>query len=160
LWNTPENYLYISPIAADLISYRSQFITKKFLSAVLGYAMEQRDRMLQQNAYKGYMGAKRKELVDKYGYDIKFAAHVIRLACLGIEAAIDGTAFSYRPKKERELILSIKAGEVSYYEVMRLINANLELFKRAKDKAMLPESVNFELVNDLLIGVLSVAAPK
>ena len=154
LWNRPEDYLYVSPMGQILIDNRQEFVTKKLLSALHGYATEQRDRMLRRNKYQGYMGEKRKALVDQYGYDVKFAAHALRLVLLGIEAATEHTVNSYRPKWERELLCEIKAGKAGFDNVINLLHVQLAEFLYRKEICTLPEEVNKTKVDALLLQIL------
>lgn len=53
----------------------------------------------------------RPELVERYGYDVKYASHALRLAYQGLEVARDGRLTLPMPEVEREHVLSIKRGE-------------------------------------------------
>jgi hypothetical protein len=56
----------------------------------------------------GYMGARRRELVRKAGYDAKNAAHLIRLLRMGIEFLTEGELHVERADSEQ--LLEIKRG--------------------------------------------------
>ena len=75
----------------------------------------------------GYMGAKRKELVKKVGYDAKNAAHLIRLLRMGIEFLHDGQMLVARPDAQE--LLAIKRGEWSLDQVKQEAE---RLFKEAE----------------------------
>lgn len=62
---------------------RRIFSSKLAYPAFIGYAKSQLHRMTH-NACAGYMGAKRKALVEKFGYDVKNAAHLIRLLRMAV----------------------------------------------------------------------------
>jgi len=67
-------------------------------------------RMLKRKYYSGgYMGARRKELVNRVGYDSKNAAHLIRLLRMGVEFLTDGDLQVARTDSDE--LLSIKRGE-------------------------------------------------
>ena len=154
LWNRQEDYFLVNPHIVPLIENRELFVTKQVLKALYGYAYGQQQRMLRRNAYQGYMGEKRKALVDKYGYDTKFAAHTIRLARLGGEAAKRGTLWSYRPDEERQLIKDVKAGRHSFEDITTIIAEELENFSLAEKNTDLPKCVDSKVVNDLLLDIL------
>ena len=54
----------------------------------------------------------RPELVARYGYDVKYASHALRLAYQGLEIARDGRLTLPMPEYERERVLRVKRGEV------------------------------------------------
>src|SRR4030095_4135091 len=56
----------------------------------------------------GYMGKKRRELVRRFGYDAKNAAHLIRLLRMGIEFLTEGTL--YVERADAVELLDIKRG--------------------------------------------------
>ena len=66
----------------------------------------------------GRMGAKRKELVEKFGYDTKNASHLIRLLKMGIEALTTGELLIERP--DNNMLLEIKRGEWKLERVLKL----------------------------------------
>jgi predicted nucleotidyltransferase len=82
LW-LPEN-LYISRTDAGrlLIDNRDVFTARSVYMSFVGYAKAQMKKMTQ-GAFQGYMGERRKRLVEQFGYDTKNAAHLIRLLRMG-----------------------------------------------------------------------------
>ena len=140
LWNRPEDYLYGNNynIGKALIEKRDLFVTKTLVNSLVGYARGQQKRMLSQNAYRGYMGEKRKMLVDRFGYDVKFAAHTIRLLFLAKEALTNKTVFSFRP--ERDLLMGIKSGKLPIHEVNRIVDEELEVVEELQKHTTLPDA--------------------
>lgn len=78
LWTPPEFYIKKTEIGAIFIENRNIFATKRAFNSFCGYAKGQLHRMTN-NACQGYMGEKRKKLVEQFGYDTKNAAHAVRL---------------------------------------------------------------------------------
>jgi uncharacterized protein len=64
-------------LGSALINIRNAFVTKKALVALMGYAVSQ-ERKVKENITEKH-GQKRKDLIVKYGYDVKAAAHTVRL---------------------------------------------------------------------------------
>ena len=64
---------------------------------------------MERNACKGYMGEKRKRLVEKFGYDTKNASHLIRLLRMGMEFLVDGELHVER--EDAKELLRIKGRE-------------------------------------------------
>ena len=58
----------------------------------------------------------RKTLLTKYGYDTKFASHLVRLMLEGKELLETGSI--QFPLKERNLVLDIKLGKYKMHEVL------------------------------------------
>jgi hypothetical protein len=75
-----------------------------------------RFRKLHTEHFSGYMGAKRKAMVRKYQYDVKNAAHLVRLLRMGSEFLLTGALQVYRTTDAAEL-KRIKRGEWSLEEV-------------------------------------------
>jgi uncharacterized protein len=127
LW-LPED-LYIARTAAGehLLRNRDVFVGRHVYESFVGYAAGELYRM-EHNAYNGYMGEKRKALVQKHGYDTKNAAHLIRLLRTGIEFLHDGELNVMR--HDAAELLAIKHGE---WTLERIKGEAEGLFRRAHD---------------------------
>lgn len=153
LWLEPQFYLYVSPEGRALLDSRQLFVTKKIYHAFTGYAYGQLHRMTHQ-AFEGYMGTKRKQLVEQHGYDTKNAAHCIRLLRVGIEYLSEGRLYVDRSKKDGPQLLEIKRGEWTLEQVKTEAE---RLFKRAEeiyDRCALPTEPDMKQVNELLMQIL------
>ena len=69
-----------------------------------------RFRKLHREHFSGYMGEKRKAMVRKYQYDVKNAAHLIRLLRMGAEFIETGTLQVYRTSDADELKVIKRGG--------------------------------------------------
>lgn len=148
LWLQPQHYVYMDDLGRELIAARGMFVTKKIYYSFTGYAYSQLKRMTH-FAFNGYMGAKRKSLVERFGFDTKNAAHLIRLLRMGIEFLRDGELHVLR--HDAQQLMEIKRGEWTLDQVKA--EADL-LFKRAEqayDECKLPNEPDKKKVNDLLI---------
>jgi hypothetical protein len=67
LWLPEDLYLHVEPAGRRLIEDRDLFATKAVYMPFRGYAQGQLRKMTN-GAYNGYMGKKRKALVDKHGF--------------------------------------------------------------------------------------------
>ncbi len=97
----------------------------------------------------GYMGRKRKELVMKFGYDCKNAAHLIRLLKMGIEFLGQGVLYVDRSNIDAEELLQIKRGE---WPLERVTEEAERLFKLAEKEyslSPLPEAPDREAAERL-----------
>lgn len=105
----------------------------------------------------GRMGAKRKELREKYGYDCKFAYHVIRQMKMCIEFLSnpqDGLKVM-RKGIDSELLYSIRQGEFTQESIKKMAD---ELFLEAKEifkTTTLPDNPCMEEIEALTISLLN-----
>jgi predicted nucleotidyltransferase len=115
----------------DLLDSRDLFLSKRMYPSFVGYAKGQLYKMTH-FVHEGYMGDKRKRLVEQFGYDVKNAAHLLRLMRMACEVIEDPRKLIVRRPDAAELI-AIKRGEWSKEQV---IEEAERLFARA-DAAML-----------------------
>jgi hypothetical protein len=99
--------------------------------------------------YQGYMGDKRKKLVVKHGYDVKNAAHLIRLLRMCVEFLQTGELTVYRVK-DADHIRAIKSGKFTLDQIKQEAEELFAQAKREKDASTLPESPDFDTVNELV----------
>lgn len=107
------------------------------------------------NALKGqtgYMGAKRKALVEKHGFDAKNAAHTIRLLRMGVEFLQTGELQVWRDDAAE--LLEIKRGG---WPLERIEDETERLFKIAgeeHEKSKLPERPDRGYAEKLLVELI------
>lgn len=114
LWLDAPFYLKIAEAGQLLLDRRCLFVGRHVYQAFVGYARSQLHKMTH-FAFQGYMGAKRKTLVERFGYDCKNAAHLIRLLRMGIEFLRDGRLYVRR--EDAEQLMEIKRGEWTLEDV-------------------------------------------
>ena len=111
-----------------------------------------RFRKLHHEHFSGYMGEKRKAMVRKYQYDVKNAAHLIRLLRMGIEFLETGRLQVYRTEDADEL-KQIKRGGWTLDQVKAQAD---KLFGRIEDtraRSPLPDSPDEAGANALLMTI-------
>jgi hypothetical protein len=101
----------------------------------------------------GYMGAKRKELVKKVGYDAKNAAHLIRLLRMGIEFLVEGDLHVERADAEQ--LLSIKRGEWSIERVQDEAERLFKLAEEAYVRSSLPPKPDTQKAEKLCVDIVA-----
>ena len=146
-----HKYMKIHPAGIMLIENRDLFVSKKAYHSFTGYAYGQLKRMTHL-AHKGYMGEKRKALVDKYGYDCKNAAHCIRILKMGMEFLIEGRLNVFR--EDAPWLLSIKKGEWELEAVKEEAARLFKLTEEAYVRSSLPAEPNYDKVNHLVEQIL------
>jgi polyhydroxyalkanoate synthesis regulator phasin len=102
---------------------------------------------------QGYMGEKRRKLIEKFGYDVKNASHLIRLLHMGIEALQTGDIKVLR-NVDAEMLIDIKTGKWTLDEVKMYADELFHQVKKAYRKSDLPEEPNKEKVESLLMHVI------
>jgi len=150
LWLRPEDYLVCTPIGQELLANRDMFNSKKSFHAFAGYAYGQLKKMGLDGAATGRMGAKRKALRDKYGYDTKYAYHTIRLAHM-LHEFLDsnGTVLNvYRKGLDDEYLISIRNGAFTHSEIMQKATSLLESAKDKVEASSLPDEPDKVRIRD------------
>ncbi len=108
LFAPADAVLLLTPMGEELRALGPSVLSQRAIHRFLGYMNGQRERLL------GAGGApNRPELVARYGYDVKYASHALRLAYQGLEIARDGRLTLPMPHAERERVLRVKRGEVT-----------------------------------------------
>jgi predicted nucleotidyltransferase len=153
LWNLPEMYLKMDDFVGIFVQNKNLFSSKRAYDSFGGYARGQLNKM-QNGDFQGYMGAKRKALVEKFGYDTKKAAHTIRLLRMGEEFLRTQEMRVYRTDDANQL-LNIKTGKYTLEEVMSLIELWFDKLDRAYEVTTLPDEPQRQQINDLLVEVLT-----
>lgn len=98
------------------------------------------------------MNVKRPELVERYGFDTKYAGHILRLGYQGIAYMETGGFDVPMPAPQREVILAVRTGEISENDVLSLAGMVEAELKAAIDASLLPERPDYDRVNEFLIS--------
>ncbi|MBL7499760.1 nucleotidyltransferase domain-containing protein [Frankia sp. CNm7] len=118
LYAPTDAILVRTPLGEELRALAPAILSQRAVRRFLGYLAGQRARIGGQAvpAGKGLTarrgGWARPELVARYGYDVKFASHALRLAFQGREVAAHGRLTLPMPDGERERVLRVKRGDV------------------------------------------------
>lgn len=157
LWTRPEDRLHVASHFLPFIFERRIFSSRQVVKAFLGYAQDQFRKMTAGQLYAGYMGEKRKRLVERHGFDIKNAAHLIRLLRMCVEFAADGELRVWREGDDAQQIRDIKTGRWCLGDV-KIEAERLELeARRALTSTSLPDMPNAAMADELLLGALATA---
>jgi uncharacterized protein len=110
LYAPAEAIVVTTPLGQELRALAPAVLSRHAARRFLGYLNAQRDR-LQGHGRRSHL-PNRPELVARYGYDVKYASHALRLAYQGLEVVRDGRLTLPMPEPERERVLRVKRGEV------------------------------------------------
>jgi hypothetical protein len=119
----------------------------------LGYAIGQKERILHKNT--GKLGEKRKHLVEKFGYDTKYAMHTLRILNMAKEFFKTGKLNVFREdESERQFLISVKEGKYSLEEWFRFYFDTLDAVHAASAYANLPEEPDYEKINEICMNII------
>lgn len=187
LWLAPEHYLQVEREGQWLIDNRGLFSSRRAYDAFAGYARSQLMRMTSgkdvisacgcegdfhlssckfnesrgrgstKRFATGFMGAKRKALVQKHGFDTKNAAHLVRLLKMGIEFLRTGILTPDRTGIDAHDLMAIKRGEWALPQIQTMAASLFEEMELLKDTSPLPREPNRDAIDELLVSILCVA---
>lgn len=145
LFAPEKDVLTFTGLGVELREMRNVFLSQESVHRFLGYMHAQHERMLGRG--KQNRVPNRPELIEKYGWDVKYGSHALRLSLQGREVAECGTLTLPMDDDLRELVLSVKRGEVSRDDVSGMIRANIVLINRSLERSRLPEKPHWPTIN-------------
>lgn len=138
--------LHMTQVGQLVRENRKLFIHKGLWPKYKGYAFSQLSKMGSK-----HREGKRKETYDKYGYDVKFAAHLCRLLGQAEELLTTG---DLNLRRNSDHLKSIRKGEVSEEDVKKWA-ANKELYlEQVYHESKLPWGPPESEIKDLLLKCL------
>ena len=154
LWTPSNHTLKTSWQFGELQKNKHLFAHRGIYKSFYGYSYGQLRKMenMAHVAHNGYMGKKRKALVDKFGYDCKTAQHLIRLLRQGIEFLETGELIVERPDKAE--LIQIKTGQWSIEKVKSKAIELFQAMEQAEKKSILPEKPDYEAIDKLVQDIL------
>jgi predicted nucleotidyltransferase len=148
LWAPPEFTTHYTAAGEALLASRELFATQAAYPAFRGYAQSQL-RKMKQGVYNGYMGQKRKALVDQFGYDTKNASHLIRILRQGIDFMRSGELEVYR--SDAQELIEIKQGKFSYAEIRKEAERLDVELGAVGASSPLPKEPDWDKINELAV---------
>ncbi|MGW8431506.1 nucleotidyltransferase domain-containing protein [Curtobacterium citreum] len=115
LLHLPE-YEYVSEVGQMLLDNRDLFVSKRAASKYIGYLDSQMQAML------GNRGARvqRPHLVERFGWDVKFGYHAVRVGLQGLQLMQTGRLTLPFDGGELDMLLDIREGRVSRDDVVTI----------------------------------------
>ena len=138
--------LFSSPIADHIRANRQLFLHKGCWAKFKGYAYSQMHKIRTKNPE-----GKRKSLVDEYGYDVKFAYHVVRLLNEVEQLLVEQTLDL---KRNAEQLKAIRRGEWSLNKLESYFERKESDLESYYLNSKLPEIPNVDAIRQLLIDCL------
>jgi hypothetical protein len=136
LFAPDDALLATTKLGSELRAMRTKFLSQQAGHRFLGYMHGQRERML--GGGKQNRLPNRPELIDRYGYDVKYASHALRLAYEGLEVIRDGRLSLPMPQPSRDHVLDVKQGRVTQEVVIKDIDRLASIAKDMLDTGQTP----------------------
>jgi uncharacterized protein len=150
LYLRPSFHYYQTNGGNAIVENRHWFTSKRAYHTLIGYAEGQRKAVV--NCETGKLGMKRKELVAQYGYDVKFAAHTIRILRMATEFFKTGDFNVYR--EDRDHLLDIRKGKFTMQEWLKEVDELTLEAKDAEKDSKLPEHPQYDKINRLCMDLI------
>jgi uncharacterized protein len=150
---SPRRCILHSTQISELIrENRSLFLHKGAFSKYKGYAYSQMSKM---RSKKPLPESKRFEIVEKYGFDLKFSAHAVRLLS-EIEQIMTEHTLVLDQDGRRQQLKAIRNGEWSYDTVIQYVSDKEKQLEEVYLKCGLPYSAadNMPKIKKLLMTCL------
>ncbi len=139
---------FSTPLGDRLRDLAPAFWSDKARARFLGYSSAQRERML---GVRGGKHTNRPELVSVYGYDTKYAMHMLRLGYQGIEYMQTSRLSLPIPDPVGAVLRSVRRGEYDFDEVIAMAADNEAALKVLEGAA--PPEPDVSAINDWLLDV-------
>ena len=152
LYLEPNFYIKKTELGQRIIDNRDIFVSKQAYQSFMGYAISQ-IKKIERCQYAGYMGARRKMMVEKYGFDTKHSSTCLMLLNMGIEYLTEGRLYVQR--KEAPILMEIKQGKWTLEQVKNESDRLMKLCEQAYINSKLPNEPNKIAAEKLLVEILN-----
>ena len=113
---TPEDQLIsCDDLGAELRALTPAIVSRRVQGPFLGYLQAQKQRL---TGERGQKRIHRPELEAMYGFDTKYAMHMLRLGFQGVELLTTGRLSLPMQEPERSFLLNVRRGKVSEEECL------------------------------------------
>jgi predicted nucleotidyltransferase len=138
-----------SRLYQELRDHIPHIVSRLALQRFLGYLDKQLERL--QGGGKRNRVPNRPELIEKYGYDTKYAMHALRLGLQGIELCDTGRLTLPMTEFNRTACLEVRNGEVPFEEALQRVQHCREQLRLRIDtnysSILLPPHPNRDVMN-------------
>jgi len=125
---------------------RHIFLHKGSYYKFIGYAHSQLNKMSSSERT-----GKRKEVFDKYGFDLKFAMNLVRLA---LECEQILTLHDLDLRRDREYLKSIRRGDIKEQEIRDWFSSKEKFLEKCYQESTLPYGPDENKIRELLLKCL------
>lgn len=144
--------LFINEWGTKLLENRHLFASKAAGPRFLGYMMAQKERML---GLRGQMRVTRTDLIEKHGFDTKYAMHMLRLGFQGREFLTFGEI--QLPPEPSNVAMAfcrkVREGRSNFEDVMKATEQIEVDLRRLLVESKLPRVPDFKAIDKLLVNL-------
>lgn len=140
--------LFCSPVGQMLRDNRKMFLHKGSYHKFRGYAYQQLHKI---STKSNSSNLKRQASIEKYGFDVKFAYHVVRLA---LEAEQILLEHDLDIERNREILKSVRRGEWTEEKLKDWFDQKEKHLEKLYQESTLHHSPDEELIKELLLNCL------
>lgn len=140
--------LHMTPIGQMVREKRHMFLTKRIYHTCKGYAYQQLHKMRIKNPSED---SKRFESVQKFGFDPKFAYHIVRLVDQCHQVLTEG---DLDLERNREKLKAIRRGEWTLEDIEAYFNRMEATLAKVVETSTLPWGPDMEKIKGLLLDCL------
>ncbi len=148
LFVPPEEIVTITEAGRSLRANADMILSRQAGHRFLGYLRSQRDRMVD---HPNGTRTNRPELIAVYGFDVKYAGHMVRLGLQGVELLETGRITLPMPEPWRTWIVDLRQGKHTKDEALAVaadLEAQLERLVTTSD---LPDQPDMKRVNQWMV---------
>lgn len=146
---TPERcILHMTPIGQMVRENRRLFISKECIPKFKGYAFQSLHKLRTKSPSQS---SKRAKTVAEFGFDLKYAYHIVRLL-LEVEQLLSLGEMDL--ERDREVYKSIRRGEWTIEQIEEFFRKNEARLAELGDKSKLPEKADENRIKKLLLDCL------
>jgi hypothetical protein len=147
LFAPDDEVVELTEEGAELRARPQLFVSRTAGRRYLGYLQSQRERLV---GRRGQMRVNRPELVAEHGYDVKYAAHALRLGYQGVELLSTGRLTLPVPEPQRSRLIDVRLGKVPLEDALEeLVELEAQLV-RLTTEADLPDKTDLAEINSVV----------
>lgn len=143
---------FFTPEWGRISLHRDLFLARTHVNQFLGFANAQYQRLM---GGKGQKNIHRQQLEEDFGYDTKYAMHIIRLYGEAIEFMETGSITLPRPNAEE--LIAIRRGKYKLHEIEEMAKELEAQAWQARETTQLPNRVDRDKISKLLVGIYEIA---
>lgn len=147
---TPEDcVLHLNRVGRMVRERRKLFLSRKCLLTYRAYATGQLKKL---GAKRPQEGSRRFETVQTFGYDLKYATHLLRLTLQAIQVLSEG---DMDLRRDSEILRAVRRGEWTQQEVLSWHEEkDAELGRIAEGTVAVPDRPDEKVIKTLLLDCL------
>lgn len=142
----PAEIVHINDIGRDIQAHPQRFLSREAAARFGGYLVAQQERMLGLRSQR----TNRPELIEKHGFDSKFAYHMVRLGLQGVELLTTGRITLPIPEPDRTWLRELRRGEHTKDEALDRARDLLDQINRLRETANLPAQADRKRIDEWL----------